>query len=357
MLRTGTADRVPLLGGWVLGDNLHQAICGCTPEEYWRDPTYFTIEAHRLLGVDGMIALHVPSEPGEYRPGFTKEGFEAYHEKYPSPEHVLAYARSLPGPAEAARAFPAERWRDDFRAHVLKMQARMGEMVYLPTLWDEVHPSFEWYNEFGYENYVVFLHVYREDAYRFFEGRAAMARCKSEMAVQVYAELGLVPMTLIGTDICGRNGPVVSPKLLREVYWPHVRAAQAPMRDAGIAMVWHSDGDFRSIAADILAAGASGFQGFQEEFRVDIGQLAEMRTPVGAPPVLWAGPSVTTTLPFGTVADVERDVERILDTLGGRCPLFLLPANNILPDCPSENVLAMHRHAMEYSAGIHIKNH
>ena len=345
-------DRIPLLGGWVLGDRLHQAITGCSQEEYWRDPARYAVEAHRLLGVDGMIALHVPREPGDYRDGLTKEQFEAYKDRYPSVEDVLTHVRALPSPRDAARAFDAESWRDAFRAHVLAMQARMGELVYLPTLWEEVHPKFEWYNDFGYENYVLFLHLYREEAYRFFESLAAVTRRKSEMAAQVFRELDLVPMTLTGTDICGRNGPVVSPALLREVYWPHVRVSQEPMREAGIKMVWHSDGDFRPIAPDILAAGADGFQGFQEEFGVDLAALAQMRTREGRPLVLWAGPSVTTTLPFGTVTEVKRDVERIINTLAGAGPLFILPANNILPDCPVGNVVAMHRHVIEYGQKV-----
>jgi hypothetical protein len=64
---------------------------------------------------------------------------------------------------------------------------------------------------------------------------------------------------------------------------------------------------------------------------------------------IFARLSVTTTLPFGTVAGVRQDIERIIDTLVDECALFILPANNILPDCPVENIVAMHRHAVEYS--------
>jgi hypothetical protein len=349
-LQDGRTDRPSLLGGWVLGDAQHQALAGCTPEEYWRDPARWAIEAHRRLGVDAMIALHVPREPGDYRDGLTHEAFEAYKERYPTVEHVLAYAQAQPAPAEAAAEFDAEGWGAGFRQHVLAMQAQMGDLVYLPTLWEVVHPRFEWYPEFGYENYLLFMHLYREEAYRFFASLAAVTRRKAEMAVQVYRELDLVPVTLIGTDICGGGGPIASPRLLDEVYFPHVRYSLEPLVVAGIRTVWHSDGDFRPIIPHLLACGVDGFQGFQEEFGVDIAALAQLRTHAGKPPVLWAGPSVTTTLPFGSVADVERDVERIIDTLADTCPLFILPANNILPDCPVENIAAMYGHAAQYGA-------
>jgi hypothetical protein len=349
VLRFEKPDRVPLLGGWILGDRQHQAITGCTEEEYWRDPLHYVIEAHRRLGVDGMIAVHVPEWPGQYRGDLTREKFESYREQFPTPEDVLAFARSQPSPEQAARSFDAEDWREEFRSHVLKRQAQMGEMVYLPTLWEEVHPRFEWYHDFGYENYLLFMHLYPEAANQFFASLAAVARRKAEMAVQVYQELDLVPLTLIGTDICGRHGPLISPALLHEIYFPHVRYALEPLHDAGIKTVWHSDGDLRPLIVEILGCGVSGFQGFQEECGVDLAELARHRTVDGEKLILWAGPSVTSTLPYGTVEDVWREIRRIIHTLVDECALFILPANNILPDCPVENVIAMHRAVIEYT--------
>ena len=92
----------------------------------------------------------------------------------------------------------------------------------------------------------------------------------------------------------------------------------------------------------------SGFQGFQLEYGVDITAIAERRTIDGDPLTIFAGPSSATTLPFGTVDAVKQDIEHIIDTLLGKCSLFILPANNILPDTPPENILAMYHHAAEY---------
>ena len=343
------ADRVPILGGWVLGDRQHQALAGCSEEAYWQDPMRYVIEAHRALDVDGMIMVVVPEEPGEYRGGLTKEKFESYKDRYHSPEEVLAFARSLPSSEEVARCFDADAWRESFKAEILAMQRKMGDMVYLPTLWEVVHPKFEWYWEFGYENYLLFMHLYPEVAGKFFGSEVGTCRRKAEVVVEMYKELDMVPLTLIGTDICGGGGPLVSPKFLREFYFPHVRRSIEPLCEAGIKTVWHSDGDIRPIAKDILSCGVSGFQGFQEEYGVNIADIAGYRTVGGEKLVIWAGPSVTTTLPRGTVEDVKKDIERIINTLADECALFVLPANNILPDCPVENVIAMHGHAIEYS--------
>jgi len=343
-------DRVALLGGWILGDQQHQAIVGIPEEEYWNDPARYVIEAHREVGVDGMIALHVPSKPGEYRGGLTKEIFESYHERYASPEDVLSYVQALPPPAEAARQFDSEAWRDEFKNQILSLQSEMGNMVYLPTLWGIIHPEFEWYWEFGYENYLMFMQLYPEGAYKFFAGLAGVARRKAEVVAALYEEMDMVPLTLIGTDICGSGGPMVSPKVLRQIYFPHVRYALEPVHDVGIRTVWHSDGDIRPIVQDILDCGVTGFQGFQVEYGVDLAEIARHRTVSGQKLTVFAGPSSATTLPFGTVEDVRRDVEHIIDSLASECALFILPANNILPDCPVENVIEMYQYAAKYSA-------
>jgi len=347
-LRFETTDRVVLLGGWIIDDSHHRAITGCTEEAYWRDPMKCSIEVHRVLDVDAMIMVPVPKGPGAYRGDLTRESFEGYKHRYKSPEDVLVFVRSQPPSEQVARRFDAEAWREEFRADVLTKQQRMGDIVYLPTLWGVVHPEFEWYWEFGYENYLIFMQLYPEAAGKFFEGLAGVARRKAEIVAELYQELDMVPLTLIGTDICGGGGPLISPRLLREFYFPYVRRSLEPLHGAGVRTIWHSDGDIRPIVEDILSCGVSGLQGFQEEYGVDIADIARHRTLDGEKLTIFAGPSVTTTLPYGTVGDVRRDIERIIDTLADECALFILPANNILPDCPVENVVAMHRHTIDY---------
>ena len=347
-LRFERTDRVCLLGGWMIDDRHQQVIAGCTEESYWRDPVNCAIQAHRALGVDGMIMVRVPGAPGAYRGDLTKESFEGYRELYKGPEDVLVFVESRPSSEEAAKRFDADAWRDEFKSEILSMQQRLDDVVYLPTLWEVVHPRFEWYNTFGYENYLLFMHLYPEAAGRFFESMVGVARRKAEIVAHLYEELDVVPLTLIGADICGGGGPVISPAFLREFYFSHVRRSIEPLREAGIRTVWHSDGDIRPIVDFILSAGVSGFQGFQEEYGVDLADIARHRTVDGERLTVFAGPSVTSTLPYGTVDAVRRDVERIIDALAGECALFILPANNILPDCPVENVVAMYRHAIEY---------
>jgi len=141
--------------------------------------------------------IMVPKKPGVYRDDaiFSKENLESVNLRYESPEDVLAFARSLPSPEEAVRDFDADAWREELRSEILTLQHKMGDMVYLPTLWEVVHPVFEWYWKFGYESYLLFMHFYPEAAWEFFAFDAAVARRKAEVVVQVYEELDMVPLT------------------------------------------------------------------------------------------------------------------------------------------------------------------
>ena len=350
-LTSQSIDRVPLLGGWVIADTHFQALASCTAEQFWRDPEHWAIKAYKALGIDGLIKLILPVAPGEYRGGIDKASFESYKERYHSPEDVLDYARSLPSPQEAARLFNQQIWEDWFRAETMRMQGLLGDIVWLPTLWEVVHPKFEWYTDFGYENYLLFMQLYPEAADAFFATDAAVARLKAEAAARVYRELDMVPLTLIGADICGGGGPLISPAFLREHYFTHVRYALQPLHDAGINTVWHSDGDIRPLVDDLLACGISGLQGFQTEYGVVPAQLARKRTLDGRPLTLFCGSSVTRTMPFGSMDDVRAEVRSVIDDLQEQCRLFFITTNHTLPDVPVESIVEAYRYAAEYSRG------
>jgi hypothetical protein len=82
-LRFENTDRVPLLGGWILGDHQQQAIVGVSEKAYWQDPERYVVEAHRALDIDGMIIVVVPAGSGEYRDGefFNQANLEGLKER------------------------------------------------------------------------------------------------------------------------------------------------------------------------------------------------------------------------------------------------------------------------------------
>jgi len=349
-LRSEKTDHIPLLGGFIVSSKHYCEIGGISRSLFFGDPARHALEAYRALGVDGLILLRLPARKtgiSEFR-NMSASGFFSYAKRYRSPEDVLAHVDSLPSPPEALERFDLNSWRRQLADGLRDMQERTGEIVWMPTQWDIVHPSFEFYNVFGYENYLEFLVRYPEAADRFFGSTVEVKRAISSIIVEVYQELEIVPLIHIGTDICGKSGPVVSPRFLKERFFPHVRRSVEPLVDAGFKLVWHSDGVILPIVDDLLDCGIAGFQGFQWEYGIDLAAIASRRTKTGEKVILFAGPSVSSTLPFGSRQDVREEIEHIIDSASDSCILFFLPANDILPDTPTGNVVEAYTHAREY---------
>ena len=61
--------------------------------------------------------------------------------------------------------------------------------------------------------------------------------------------------------------------------WPHAKLSLEPFVDAGIRLIHHCDGNVMPLIDDMIAAGFSGFQGFQYECGVDLTELRRRRSP------------------------------------------------------------------------------
>jgi len=92
----------------------------------------------------------------------------------------------------------------------------------------------------------------------------------------------------------------------------------------------------------------TGFQGLQWEYGVQLEEIVRKRTKTGAKLTIFAGPSSSGSLPFGSLKDMRSEIEHFMDVGRDRCALFILPANDVLPDTPVENLVAMHKYAADY---------
>ena len=62
----------------------------------------------------------------------------------------------------------------------------------------------------------------------------------------------------------------------------------------------------------------------------------------------WGGPDAQNIFPRGTVKDVKKMVENLVEGVGEGGGFVLSSCHNIQPDVPLENVLALFQHAREY---------
>ena len=116
------------------------------------------------------------------------------------------------------------------------------------------------------------------------------------------------------------------------------------MKDAGIKIIWHSDGNIMPIVDRLIKMGVDGFQGLQESVgtRVDLNYLAQIEALSGKKLIIVGSISTVTTLPFGSVEDVKKDVRRCIEIAEKRGGGFLLnTSSSIAPEVPKENIYAL----------------
>ena len=66
----------------------------------------------------------------------------------------------------------------------------------------------------------------------------------------VTARHRLAPVVQCCEDVAHKTGLMVSPRTLRAHFFPRFRQVIAPLVQAGIKVIWHSDGDIPSVLAD-----------------------------------------------------------------------------------------------------------
>ena len=336
-------DSVPRLGGWLTTDQQHAALAGVSVDEFWADPTEVAIRAYRNLDVDGLMGLHLPQGPGLYRgpEEHMQKKWKRQADEFPSVEHALDHVKTLPQPESLAKTFDDAAFEQDLTEHMVSMQGRLGDIVWMPARWRSTCNFRYGAGTFGHVCYYELIGLYPDWTRKLYEYLAEEARLQNEVVARVYDRLDCPKVVLTGHDICSSAGPVVSPGTLDKLYWPSVAHSLKPLLDADFKLIWHSDGNVLPIVDSIIDVGFAGFQGFQEELGGHIGELVKRRAKDGGRLLFFGSVSVSATLPHGTADEVREAVTHSIEMTNG-LGLFILPANTINPDVPLENIRAMY---------------
>ncbi len=332
-------DRPPILGGWLAAPNHIQTLTGCSEDDYWSDPFHWGLEAERVLGSDGVVTIFEPLARGSYRcvDGQTLEMRAAY-----TVDAVLDEIRSMPEPDEVEDQFDEELAYAEFVADFKAKQAQCGDILWCLADWRMI-PKALWYHEFGYEGALTTLALYPDVYRKLIQVSAVRGRQRAMLHARAIRE-GIHPRAILtGEDLCSQQGPMVSPDFLQREYFHLLEYALEPLVEAGAKIVWHCDGDYRPLLDDVMACGIGGLQGFQRECGMDLTWIVERRTRSGDPLWIFGPMTVTTTLRFGTPADVRDNVTWAMDLCRDKASLVFFTSNTINPDVPLENVQAYWR--------------
>jgi len=341
-----------ILASWTMKREFFRKMAG--REDIYRDAPRIVVDAFVRAGANlcpqfimsSPAVEHRAADPFEVMVGTGDSGpLEA---AYGSPENVRDSIERLPATERLAEGFDVERAADEYAFPLLRL-AKMaeGRMLFLGDFGQADFMG--GYTTFGYENYMAALALYPEHLRRYFAYTGEQARLMNLGIARAVKKHGLAPFVYGGQDICYNAGPICSPAVLDDLYFPPLVRAVEPLHAAGIGIVWHCDGDVRPILDRLINdVGVAGFQGFQEETGCTLDGVAARRTRKGGKLVIWGSVSVTSVLPYGTVEDVKRDVERCFRVAAPGGGFGLASTSSILPEVPIANILAIYEHGLKF---------
>ncbi len=193
----------------------------------------------------------------------------------------------------------------------------------------------------GLELFSYAIHECRRDIERVMETLCANAALHS----QVCAEEKLCPIFFVGDDIAYKNRLMFSPRFLRETFIPCLRRVCKPCNDAGIKVVFHSDGDVTEILDDMIDAGINGLNPIEPLAGMDI---ALLKRRYGKNLILVGNVDCSQVLPLGTpeaVVEATKACLRAASPGGGH---FVGSSSEIVPSTPLQNILAFYRACRHY---------
>jgi len=196
------------------------------------------------------------------------------------------------------------------------------------------------YGAYGYANYFTAYLMYPELMERDFSLQADLAVRRNVVAARAIIEGGMPRILRSDHDMADSKGTLVDIRSLDRIWFPHFARSIEPYLKAGIRLIWHCDGDLMQMVPRLIEAGMGGFQGFQYEDGMDYKKICRMTTRDGDPLMIWAGVSVTRTLPFGTPNDVRRELAWLVEQ-GPPVGLFLAASSSVTPGVPHENLHAL----------------
>lgn len=149
-----------------------------------------------------------------------------------------------------------------------------------------------------------------------------------------------------GGDIGTQKGMMLSPELWRKCIKPQTKELITPFKEMGFKTFYHSCGSIVPVIGDFIEMGLDVLDPIQPKAEgMDPNFL---KNKFGDRLSFHGGIDEQELLPLGTPQEVEKEVVRIIDILGGNGGYIVCSSHAIQPDTPVENALAMFRTAREY---------
>jgi uroporphyrinogen decarboxylase len=140
----------------------------------------------------------------------------------------------------------------------------------------------------------------------------------------------------------------MSPATFRRFLKPGMQRMIDLAHSFGVKVIHHDDGAIRPLLAELIDMGIDVLNPIQWR-SAGMGR-EELARDFGKRVVFHGGVDNQQTLPFGTPADVKREVAENIRIFRGGKGYIVAPCHNIQPITPTENILAMYEAVHECAA-------
>jgi len=296
------------------------------------DPVVATAKVFNGLGIDMCRSIYMPQPPeaegAEHDHGscVTKvSGQTHWMVEYPikTPEDIANWD-SPPITEEQAR--------DEVAGWVKARDVMAPQTMLVPCQGMGFHAA---YGMMGLTLFSYALYDQREHIERIIDN----LNQRYTQVARAYAEAQVCPMHFIGDDIAYKNRTLVSMETLKELFFPYLARMCEPLVNAGIEVIYHTDGYVMDIIDGLLDAGVTGLNPLEPLAGNDI---AAMKKRYGDNLVLVGGMDCSQLLPLGTVRDVREGVKQLLRDAGHGGGLFIGSSSEVVPATPVENIFAFY---------------
>jgi uroporphyrinogen decarboxylase len=165
--------------------------------------------------------------------------------------------------------------------------------------------------------------------------------CKTLMG-HILAELGdNVDMVKIGDDLGTSESLLISPRMYRKLLKPIHADYIAFIKERTPAKIFfHTDGDVTALIDDLIEIGVDILNPIQTSAG-KMSDLADLKKRYGENLVFCGAVDTTSVLPFGTPAQVRKEVRRVIEHLAPGGGFILASVHTIQKNVPAENIVAM----------------
>jgi uroporphyrinogen decarboxylase len=157
------------------------------------------------------------------------------------------------------------------------------------------------------------------------------------------AELG-ADIYVVSDDVAMQTGPIISPGLWRRFVKPRLSNLISALKQTGMYIMYHSDGNLEHLIPDLIEIGIDGLNPIQPECM----NPAIIKELYGDRICLSGTISMQETLPFGTIEDVRNEVKKRIATCASGGGFIICPSNRATIDISAEKFMTVYETAKKF---------